>query len=336
MAPAVMTDPADAPTALFDDVPGWAGRPRTVERLGGGITNHNWRVTVDGASFVVRAPGDGTELLGIDREHERQAAERAAGLGIAPEVVAFVHGSLVTRYVDGAATLTPSALAGPDQMAAAAELIWRFHESPPIASVFDWYAVPHRYAETASAQGVRVPATYEAALVRARDVHAAFASAPDPAVPAHNDLLSANFLLDADERLWLIDWEYAGMNDRFFDLGNFAVNNELDDDGDEALVESYFGEVTAGRVARLRLMKVMSDFREAMWGVVQQGVSSLDVDFGAYADEHFDRLLANAARPGWSRLLADAAAGSEPAARAAPQSGGTGARAAPQSGRADG
>jgi thiamine kinase-like enzyme len=146
-------------------------------------------------------------------------------------------------------------------------------------------------------------------MLRADEVRRAFATAPDPPVPAHNDLLGANFLLDRDERLWLIDWEYAGMNDRFFDLGNFAVNNGLDDAGDEALLEGYFGDLTNGRVARLRLMKVMSDLREAMWGVVQQAVSTLDVDFEAYAAEHFDRLLTNAGRPGWSRLLADAASG---------------------------
>ena len=100
------------------------------------------------------------------------------------------------------------------------------------------------------------------------------------------------------------------MNDRFFDLGNFAVNNKLDDDGDEALVEAYFGDLTVGRLARLRLMKVMSDLREAMWGVVQQGLSALDVDYESYASEHFDRLLDNAASPHWPRLLVDAALGS--------------------------
>ena len=59
------------------------------------------------------------------------------------------------------------------------------------------------------------------------------------------------------------------MNDRYFDLGNFAVNNELDLDGDVTLVEAYFGAVTGRRLARLRLMRVISDLREAMWGLVQ-------------------------------------------------------------------
>jgi thiamine kinase-like enzyme len=128
----------------------------------------------------------------------------------------------------------------------------------------------------------------------------------EPACPCHNDLLAANFIVGPDG-LRLVDWEYAGMNDRYFDLGNFAVNNGLDEAGDEALVAAYFGGVTPRRLARLRLMKVISDLREAMWGVVQAGVSTLDVDFLGYADEHFSRLLDNASRPGFDALLDEAA-----------------------------
>ena len=81
------------------------------------------------------------------------------------------------------------------------------------------------------------------------------------------------------------------MGDPFFDLGNFSINHELTPDEDEILLEAYDGEVRPRRLARLTLMRVVSDFREAMWGVLQQGISTLDVDFVAYAAEHFDRLL---------------------------------------------
>lgn len=302
--------------ALAARVPAWDGQLRRVTELGGGITNHNWLVTVSGAAdaeqFVLRAPGANSDLLGIDRNHEHEAARRAAALGMAPEVVAFVEpeGALVTRFVRDATTLTPPDLQHPDQMVAAVDLLCRFHESPPIAARFDWFDVPCRYADEAADRGVAVPDTVALAHARAREVKDAFAARPDAPVASHNDLLAANFLRDRDDRLWLIDWEYAGMNDRYFDLGNFAVNNELDDDGDEALVEAYFGEVTMGRLARLRLMKVMSDFREATWGLVQVGTDALDVDYAEYAAAHFDRLLTNASSPRWSRLLVEAAAGS--------------------------
>ena len=114
-------------------------------------------------------------------------------------------------------------------------------------------------------------------------------------VPCHNDLLAANFIRGA-EHLWIVDWEYAGMGDRYFDLANFAVNNELGEGGELDLLEVYFAEPpSARRVATLRLMKFMSDFREAMWGVVQTALSELDFDFEAYARKHFERMAATAA-----------------------------------------
>ena len=292
---------------LIDRVPGWGGRARSVEPLPGGITNRNYRVTLDGERFVVRAPGEGTELLGIDRRHEAEAARQAADLGVAPDVVAFVEpeGSLVTRFVDGEAPGAEALRAAP-LLGEVADLLRVVHAGPAIAATFDWYRVPQDYAATARAHRVEIPAAYGSAMEVAGRVRAAFEASPDATCPCHNDLLAANFLRSPGG-LRLLDWEYAGMNDRSFDLGNFAVNNGLDDDGDVALVETYFGAVTPRRLARVRLMRVMSDLREAMWGVVQAGVSTLDVDFLQYAGEHFDRALAAASRPRFDRLLEDAA-----------------------------
>lgn len=297
-------------------MPAWAGRACEVVPLDGGITNRNARVTVEGidGAFVVRLPGKRTDLLGIDRGHERQAAEQAAALGVAPEVVAYLEpeGSLVTRFVTGR-TLTAADVAG-EHLEAAARLLRRVHDGPPLAATFDWFEVPQDHARVAVAQGGTLPPAYEEAMERARQVRDAFEADPDPFVPCHDDLLPANLLAEPDGRLWLLDWEYAGMNDRFFDLGNLAVNNELEAEHEERLLAAYLdpSPVTDRARARLALMKVMSDLREAMWGVVQSAVSDLDEDFDAYAATHFERLLANAADPRWGELLAAAA---PPAAR---------------------
>ena len=125
--------------------------------------------------------------------------------------------------------------------------------------------------------------------------------------PCHNDLLNANFI-DDGTRIRIVDWEYAGMGDPFFDLGNFSINHELTPDEDTELLAAYDGgAVRSARLARLTLMRTDSDFREAMWGVLQQGISSLDVDFVAYAGEHFERLLAGAASPSFERALREVA-----------------------------
>jgi thiamine kinase-like enzyme len=127
-------------------------------------------------------------------------------------------------------------------------------------------------------------------------------------VPCHNDLLNANFI-DDGERIRIVDWEYAGMGDRFFDLANFSINHEFAPADDERLLEAYFGDVRAGHANSLRLMRFMSDYREAMWGVVQQAFSELDVDFVAYAEEHFARLHRTEGDPEFRRALAGAAPG---------------------------
>jgi thiamine kinase-like enzyme len=125
-------------------------------------------------------------------------------------------------------------------------------------------------------------------------------------VPCHNDLLNANFLDDGAIRI--VDWEYAGMGDRFFDLANFSVNHEFGVEDDRRLVSAYFGVERDADVAAVRLMRFMSDFREAMWGVLQSGISELDFDFTGYATKHFDRMDRTAADrkfAGYLRLEAD-------------------------------
>src|SRR5207244_9304708 len=121
-------------------------------------------------------------------------------------------------------------------------------------------------AGTAAARGVSPPREFAGAKDLADRIEAA--RGPLPLVPCHNDLLNANFI-DDGSRIRIVDWEYAGMGDIFFDLANFAVNHELDEDGRAELLTAYFGDVRPADVRALEMMRFMSLFREAMWGVVQ-------------------------------------------------------------------
>ena len=221
-----------------------------IGTLDGGITNRNSLVECDGERFVVRIPGADTHLLEIDRQVEREANARAAGLGFAPEVAAFVEpeGLLVTRFVDGD-PLPQASMTDREVLAEIASMLRSFHESGPLSGEFDGFIVPARHVAAARARSVAVPDRYEDVDHLVREIAAAFAATPDPRCPCHNDLLNANFLRDGDQ-LWLLDWEYAGMNDRFFDLANLAVNNGFAPEAEVALLEAYFGGVTDRRLAR--------------------------------------------------------------------------------------
>ena len=264
----------------------WRHQDVRLEPLGGGITNHNFKVTCDGEAFVLRIAGADTELLGIDREAEHAAAQAAAEVGVGPEVVDFVEGSLITRFVEGR-PVPPEEIRRPACLAETAVLLRRVHEGPPFPARFDSFRVVETYLRTAVEHDVEIPDEYETAKRRADEIERELG--PRPEHPCHNDLLNANFIRSPDG-IRIVDWEYAGMGDRFFDLANFSVNHELSDDETDVLLGAYFGKARNEDREHLRLMRFMSDFREAMWGVVQQGISELDFDFEDYARKHFARL----------------------------------------------
>ncbi len=274
-------------------VPQFAGAKeiKTV-RLGGGITNENIRIIADEESFVLRLSGENTELLGINREHEYAAARAAGFIGIAPEVVHFIRpeGCLVTRFIEGG-PLSPEAMRHEKNIRRIAATLRRIHTMGPIPGSFSAFRTVETYAQIARQHGVTLPGEFNSFVGRMKEIEAALSRHSQPLCPCHNDLLNRNFLDDGDIRV--LDWEYSGMGDIFFDLANLCVNNDFKDGDEQRLLDAYFGDLTPGRWSRLKLMKIISDFREAMWGVVQSGISTIDFDFSGYAAQHFARMKKN-------------------------------------------
>ena len=311
-----MTDDPILRGPLYDDlvgalqkVPEIAGRDLTLTALSGGITNRNFRVDAAGTDdrWVIRLAGNDTHLLGISREVEHAATVAAAGVGVGPEVTAFIRPEayLVTRFIVGA-PVSDEAVHRTETLRRVADSLRRIHDGPAIPGLFVPLRIAEAYRALAMARGVPIPPEYELAAAIGRRIEGALLAAPIELRPCHNDLLNANFI-DDGTRIRIIDWEYAGMGDPFFDLGNFSINHELTPDEDETLLAAYDGAVRRDRLARLTLMRIVSDFREAMWGVLQQGVSTLDVDFVAYAASSFDRLLGNASAQRFEDALREVA-----------------------------
>ena len=275
---------------LIQLIPELRGRSLAVSPLNGGLTNHNYRIDADGQSYVLRVAGKGTALLGIDRGCEVACSRAAAKLGVGPEVIAYLpeHEAMVRRFVPGRG-LTAEDIRQPEVLSRVADTLRRYHGGPIGEGSFSPFATVLSYYSLARERHVRFPDNLGSTLERLAKIELELQTG-EPPCPCHNDLLAGNFI-DDGTAVRIIDWEYGGMGDRFFDLGNLAVNNGFDDEQELALLAFYFGEVHPDHLRRLRLMRLASDMREAMWGFLQAAISTLDIDYPAYGRKHLERFL---------------------------------------------
>jgi thiamine kinase-like enzyme len=275
---------------LIGLIPELRSRSFTVLPLAGGLTNRNFRIDVDGESYVLRVPGKDTGLLGIDRACEAACAHAAAELGIGPQMVVYLpeHEATVRRFAPGR-VLTVEDVQKSEVLSRVIEALRRYHSGPPGAGSFSPFATVRNYYTLARERQVTFPESLDHALERMARIEQAL-STHEPPCPCHNDLLAGNFI-DDGTAVRIIDWEYSGMGDRFFDFGNLAANNEFEDRHERALLALYFGEVRPDHFRRLHLMRLASDMREAMWGFLQSAISTLDVNYLAYGRKHLDRFM---------------------------------------------
>jgi len=276
-----------------------------IKELVGGITNKNYKITVDGESFVLRMGGNETKYLGIDRKVEYECSLLASKIGIASEPTAFLEpeGYIVARFISGKG-IPAEEIGTEENIKRVLESMKAYHALEHFPGSFSPFRVAEEYAKTALSFNVKLPEKMDWYLEKSREIEKAmYAREPLQLRPCHNDLLNGNFI-DDGTRIRILDWEYAGMGDIFFDLGNFAVQHEFNDVQDEILLRVYFGDPTYSHQAHLKLMKIMSDLREAMWAQVQIGVSQLDFDYAGYGQKYFDRFEAHTSGyeyEGWLR-----------------------------------
>ncbi len=285
-------------------VPMWANASDLqISTLGGGITNSNFRVDTGGESFVLRIAGADTDKLGINRQYEHAANLAAGKLGIAPEVIFVIQpeGYLVTRFIT-ARPFPPEEITQPENIRRVMKVVRKIHSMPEIPGFFSVFRTVEDYTKIARRYNVEFPENFDWLIDRMHQAETALTITPEPLCPCHNDLLNANFLID-DKQIYVLDWEYAGMGDLYFDLANFSDHHELSDEQDRWLLECYFGEVSDKQIAHLKIMKVMSDLREAMWALVQIGISQLDFDYHGYANRFFARVFENINDPHWDQWI---------------------------------
>ncbi|MFA6156013.1 phosphotransferase [Mesorhizobium sp.] len=292
----------DEARARLATIPMLAGYGEPLERLGG-LTN----LVFKAGEFCLRIPGKGTEEY-INRANEAVAAREAAKAGVSPEVLHVdpASGVMVTRFIAGAKTMSPEkfkALSG--SPARAGEAFRKLHLSGAVFPFrFELFAMIDDYLKVLSTKDVALPSGYHDVVREAGSVRSALAAHPAPLVACHCDPLCENFL-DTGDRMWIVDWEYSGMNDPLWDLGDLSVEGKFDAAQDEEMMRAYFGgEARPAERGRIVIYKAMCDLLWTLWGLIQLANGNPVDDFRAYADGRFARCKALMETPEFSRHLA--------------------------------
>jgi thiamine kinase-like enzyme len=269
----------------------WKGKAIQTERLSGGLTNTNYRVTVDGRPFFVRIPGEGTELLAVDRQNEYHNAQAASESGVGPRIIHYLPEQhvMVLEFLVGA-TMSNGELNKPGMPDRIAEVIRRLHAGRRFLADFDMFRLTDYYLTTCRDRAIRIPDGYAERMPTVARIERAMAAQPLPTVPCHNDLLAENYM-EVNGDLRLIDYEYSGNNDPCFELGNTCQELQYDEAQQEQVCAAYFGTASVAMLSRMKLNMIMSDVGWGLWAAIQARISNIDFDFWGWATERWGRAV---------------------------------------------
>jgi len=269
----------------------WRAREVRVTPLSGGLTNENYLVEVGGQRYVMRLPGQSTELLSIDRANEIYNTKAAATTGIGPKVLEHVAGVdvMVLEFIPGP-TMSAKTLQSSRMAARMAQSFHRLHAAPRFLQDFNMFRLIETYLGIVEEHEVAIPPDYRDWLPAVAEIERAVSADALPLAPCHNDLLCENFI-DDGTALRIVDYELSGNNDPCFDLGNTAQEAGFDQELRAALCEAYFGTVDGQQLARMNLFALMSDVGWTLWGAIQSKISEVDFDFAGYYRGRWDRAL---------------------------------------------
>lgn len=288
---------------LFDQIPSLSDRPRTFEELPGGLTNLNIKINTGQEVLVARCSRSDIDLLGIDRNAEQLNTRAAEQAGIGARFVEYCPELevLVIGYIDGPGLVNED-LRQSGMLPRAADACRALHAGPRFANDFDMFARQARYLRIVLERGFWLPPGYAEFDDKFQKIKAALAVQAGPTVPCNNDLLAGNFV-DDGSKLWIIDYEYSGNNDPYFELGNTWTECRLDLEHLDEYVTAYAGRYSPVLIARTRLQSIVSQYGWSLWGYIQAATNDFDFDFQNWGMERFDGAAKEFGSADFDRLL---------------------------------
>jgi thiamine kinase-like enzyme len=267
----------------------WKGKQIAIQPLSGGLTNSNFKVTVDGTPYFIRVPGASTELLAIDRNNEYHNSRAAAEAGVGPQVLYHLpeYNVMVLKFLDGV-TMSKDSLNAAGMPTRMAQAIRKLHAGPRFLLDFNMFRLTEYYLKLCKERDIRIPDGYLDRLDIVTKIEKAMNVNPLATVPCNNDLLAENYI-DDGKNLWLIDYEYSGNNDPTFELGNTCQEMQFNDEQIREVCAAYFGNSSPAMIARMKLNMLMSDVGWGLWAAIQANISTIDFDFWGWAMERWGR-----------------------------------------------
>jgi thiamine kinase-like enzyme len=269
----------------------WQGRDVQIQLLSGGLTNTNYKVLVDGEPFFIRVPGEGTELLAIDRNNEYHSSKAAADAGVGPKILYHFpeYSVMVLEFLDGK-TMSKESLNEPGMPTRMAQAIKRLHVGERFLLDFNMFRLTEYYLRLCKECSIKIPDGYLERIETINKIEKAMVVKPLQTVPCNNDLLAENYIDDGTQ-LWLIDYEYSGNNDPTFELGNTCQEMQFNDEQIKEVCSAYFGQAAPSLIARMKLNMIMSDVGWGLWAAIQASISTIDFDFWGWAIERWGRAV---------------------------------------------
>jgi thiamine kinase-like enzyme len=269
----------------------------SIVRLGG-MTNHSYKITrLDGSEYLVRVPGEGTEEL-INRLDERKSTELGCKLGIDSKLIYFGDdGCKVMEFIHDPQLMSDEVMRKQEVLTQAAEIFHKLHTCGEDTGVrFEVFEMASLYEKIIRDGGVSLYSDYEDVKQTVMNIKAEVdKNGVAPKVPCHNDSLVANWVLDGNGKLYLIDWEYSGMNEAMWDLSCLSIEAEYGEEEDADLLDTYYKlegrEVDLEDKKRFIAAKLYVDFLWTLWGLTRV---PFDGQFMQdYADGRYERLKSN-------------------------------------------
>ena len=275
-----------------------------VTRLGG-LTNRNYKIDSALGSHVLRLAGEGTGDY-IDRKAEYHNASIASGAGVNAEIVHFDvdDGTMISRYIDNSVTMDIRALRDLETLRRTGRAFRRLHEcGSDFRGQFELFQQIDQYLGVLRERQAALPDGYSDVQRDAELVRGALSMHHLPNKPCHCDPMVENCIDDGD-KMYIIDFEYAGNNDPMWDLGDISVEGDFTAEQDREFLTAYFGhEPKAFDVGRMVMYKAMCDLLWTLWGVVQHANGNPAEDFWAYAVGRLERCRKLMASDGFSAQL---------------------------------